>query len=426
MFSVLRRMLAWLRTISPEFAEALTTFARQIFARRVGTFPQTMAGEIAAVKEVLRGPYWNMAYGKNLVHERLEAAFCDYLGSSNAVAVNTGGMALQMSLRALGLKPGDEVLVQVDTCSAAAFAIMNAGATPIFSDISPKTFMLPNDLEFPESIKAVVATHMWGNPQDVHELRRRCDRRGILLIEDACLSLGADVAGRKVGTTGATGVFSFGCLKPIQAGEGGMIVTDDEALARELRSLRHWGDRTIDYGVRDTVQLAWNGRMSEIVAAVALEQLKGFPAHLAEIRENVDEFRRALERIDGLELQLGAASSPESCTFTQIVLRVDPRRLGVTSEMLRGILNRRGIATWLPNFEPVTTLSFFAQNHWRDWIIRGDVERVAANYGSGFSESVGAAAIHGLGIPKQNFSARMRLRHLVKELQSALVAAKAA
>lgn len=425
MFSFLRRILTLLRSISPEAAEALTAFSRQMFARRVGTFPRTLAGEIAAVKQVLRGPYWNMAYGKNLAHERLEAAFCDYLGSSHAIAVNTGGMALQMSLRALGLKPGDEVLVQVDTCSAAAFAVMNAGATPIFSDISPQTFMLPKDLELPPSVKAVIATHMWGSPEDVHELRRLCHHRGISLIEDACLSLGADAAGRKAGVIGAAGVFSFGCLKPIQAGEGGMIVTDDEALARELRSLRHWGDRTIDYGIRDTVQLAWNGRMSEIVAAVVLEQLRGFPAHLVEIRENVEEFRQILKGIDGLELHLGAASSPESCTFTQMVLRIDPQRLGMTGETLRGILSRRGIATWLPNFEPVTTLSFFSKGNWRDWIVRGDIDRAAANYGSRFSESAKVAAIHGIGLPKQNFSTKIRLRHLVKELQSALAAAKA-
>lgn len=426
MFAILRSWMQWLRALSPGLADMLTGFARALSARRIGTFPRIMAGEVAAVKKVLRGPYWNMAYGGNLAHERLEAAFGEYVDSPHAVAVNTGGMALQMSMRALGMKPGDEVMVQVDTCSAAAFAIMNAGATPIFSDISAKTFMLPGKPNLDAGIKAVVATHMWGNPEDVQRFERLCHERGIPLIEDACLSLGTNCAGRKAGSVGKVGVFSFGCLKPVQAGEGGMIVTSDESLARELRSLRHWGDRTIDYGVRDTVQLAWNGRMSEIVAAVAAEQLVGFRQHLEEIRDNVREFQQAIKDIDGLEINFGSASSVDDCSFTQLVLRVDPERLGVTAAALRDLLMQRGVATWLPNFEPIPSLSFFAGDRWQDWILRGDLDRVRANYRSQFPNATHAGSVTGLGLPKRNFAAKMRLRHLIKELRASLATSKAA
>jgi len=363
-----------------------------------------------------------MTYGQGLVHERLESAFSEYLGATNAVAVNTGGMALQMALRALGLRPGDEAVLQVDTCSATAFAAMNAGVTPIFADVSRDTFMLdvPSGVSFLPSTKAVIATHMWGNPENIRALNQLSSELGIPLIEDACLALGAVTDGKMAGSTGVVGVFSFGCLKPIQGGEGGMLVTNDDALARELRSLRHWGDRTIDYGVRDTTQLAWNGRMSELVAAVVREQLRGYPAHLAELQERVAEFQEFLSTIDGIDLQLGTARSIDECAFTQVVARIDPDRIGMPSKELRSRLDKRGIATWLPNFEPIPSLSFFAKGHWKDWILRGRLDAVEANYYARFEDAETVAGRIGVGFPKQHFTSRARLRHLIEALQETL------
>src|SRR6202012_485782 len=108
-------------------------------------------------------------------------------------------------------------------------------------------------------------THMWGNLEDMSNVLQIAERHGLHVIEDTCLALGASTGDCMAGSLGRVGVFSFGCIKPIQGGEGGMIVTGDEALARELRAMRHWGDRTIEYGVRDTSLPAWNGRMSDFV-----------------------------------------------------------------------------------------------------------------------------------------------------------------
>lgn len=397
----------------------LGRLASGIFPGRFGRLPRPLAGEAQALGEVLRGTQWNMAYGKGLAHERLEADFAAYVGAPFAIAVNTGGMALQMSMRALGLAPGDEVLMQVDTCSAAALAVMNAACTPLFSDISRGSFMLPPDavarLAGPNS-KAVIATHMWGNAEDMTGLDQATKARGLGLIEDACLSLGARAGGRMAGTWGATGVFSFGCLKPIQAGEGGIIVTADEALARELRSLRHWGDRTIEYGVRDTTQLAWNGRMSEFVAAVAREQLKGYPAYLAGLRGRVADFARFLDGIPGLELVLGHAASLEDCAFSQVVLRLDCAKAGLTKDVLRQKLSAEGIHSWHANFEPITDLSLFRQDSWRKWILAGDVERAAGNYRQAFSVCRQVYESEGLGLSRMHFQSGWRL----KQLQNAI------
>jgi dTDP-4-amino-4,6-dideoxygalactose transaminase len=412
---MLGALIARLRgSLSPVFYDTLRRFGIRNFGRRLGVFPRPLANEIGAVSDVLHDSKWNMAYGRGLVHERLEAAFADYVGSPHAVAVNTGGMALQMSMRALGLKPGHEVLLQADTCSATAFAVMNAGCTPIFSDIAPETLMLSSaasDLAG-SATKAVIATHMWGNPEDMETIGRTAAERNLTVIEDACLSLGAMSGGQMAGTSGRVGVFSFGSLKPIQSGEGGMIVTADEALARELRSLRHWGDRTLDYGTRDTTQLAWNGRMSEIVAAVVREQLRGYPHHLAGLRAAAADFADFLNGLDGLTLVLGKAASVQDCAFSQIVLRLDPARLGCSKAQLKAALAADGIVTRDANFEPIPSLSFFRNDTWREWILKGDMDRIAANYRMDFPNLREVYQATGLGIPNVHLFSPSRLRNL--------------
>src|SRR5690348_154963 len=330
MRQILLPLVVKLRDWSPSIYYFVVGIARRFLGETFGVYPRTLANEIGAVTEILRGSQWNMAYGRGLVHERLEMEFAESVGVRYAVAVGSGGVALQMAMRAMGLKPGDEAIHQVDTCSATAMAVMNAGVSPIFADISEATFMLDRaDVQrrIGSQTKALICTHMWGNPEDMTAFRVLADERGLKLIEDACLGLGALSNGRPAGSWGDVAIFSFGCIKPIQTGEGGMVVTNDESLARELRSLRHWGDRTIEFGVRDATQLSWNGRMSEILAGVAREQLRGYPKHLAELRDAVSEFQGVLADLPGLTLALGAGESVSCCAFTQIVLRIDEMAL---------------------------------------------------------------------------------------------------
>jgi dTDP-4-amino-4,6-dideoxygalactose transaminase len=410
-----------LRGRYPKLYAQLVSLARRFLGRRLGVYPRPMAGEVAAVTAVLRGSQWNMAYGKGLAHERLETAFAEYVGAAHAVAVNTGGMALQMSMRALGLKPGDEVVHQVDTCSATALAVMAAGCTPLFADISEPTLMLYTEAverTLGERTRALIATHMWGNPEDMAGLGQLAERRGMALIEDACLSLGASIGGRGVGTFGHVGVFSFGCIKPVQGGEGGMIVTGDEALARELRSMRHWGDRTIEFGVRDTLQAAWNGRMSEIVAAVVVEQIKGYPRHLDNLRAAVSEFHTFLARMDGIELVLGNATSLGDCAFSQVVLRIDEAALRWKKTAFKDALAARGVPVWHANFEPITSLTLFRGTAWEEWLPKADLARTRANYQTPFPIAQHLFDSAGLGLSKMNFLSRQNLRHMMKQLEA--------
>lgn len=416
-------LLLKLKTVSPPLYHFLVKLGKKIFKNRLGIYPRLLGKEIEAVSEVLRSSQWNMCYGKGLEHEKLEESFAKYLNVPHAIAVGSGGMALQMSIRALGMKPGNEIVHQIDTCSATAMAVMNAGVTPIFSDISTKNFMLDTghlEKSLSSHSRAIIGTHMWGNPENMAELRLSADTAGIQLIEDACLGLGAIAQGRAAGTWGDVGVFSFGCVKPIQGGEGGMIVTSNSDLARELRAMRHWGDRTIEYGVRDAIQLSWNGRMSEIVAAVVRQQLKGYPSHLNQVRESVFNFKEFISQIPGLDLMLGTDGDISNCSFTQVVLTVNSDSLGLSKQKLWEMLHEKGIPIWHANFELINTLSLFKEGTWKDWIIRGDIERAQVNYQSTFSGAEQVYTEMGIGLGKMNFLSAGNLAHLKKTIHSIL------
>ena len=409
-----------LKTRFPKAFTLLTSLGRRYLGGRLGLYPRLMAGEVAAAASVLRGGQWNMTAGRGLAHERLEAAFAEYIGVPHAIAVNTGGMALQMSIRGLGLKPGDEVIHQVDTCSATALAVMATSCTPVFADVSSETFMLdPASVEhwIGPSSRALIATHMWGNTENMPEFVRIADKHKIPIIEDTCLSLGSTVNGRMAGSFGRVGVYSFGCNKPIQAGEGGMIVTSDEGLARELRAMRHWGDRTLEYGVRDTLVPAWNGRMSEIVAAVVHEQLKGYPRHLASMRDAVSSFIDFTSRIDGIDVALGHATTANECSFTQVTLKLDEAFLGSSKNEFKDALYARGIPVWHANFELINSLTLFRDDNWRPWLPAADVARTRANYHAQFPVAQQLYDHGGLGLGKMNFLSTQNLKHLQAQIE---------
>ncbi|MDX2003045.1 MAG: DegT/DnrJ/EryC1/StrS family aminotransferase [Chitinophagales bacterium] len=352
------------------------------------------------------------------MHERLEQAFANYVGTKYAVAVNTGGMALQMCKRAIGVKPGDEVIHQVDTCVANAFAAVNAFAIPRFSDIDLGTFM-PGRQELEACItgktKALIPIHIWGNAMDMDMVRDIANKHQLTIIEDGCLALGAKWKQENVGSMGHVGVFSFGCLKPIQAGEGGMITTNDEALAKELRTIRSYGDTSWEYNVRDNRTLSWNGRISEIVAAVAFEQLLGYPEFLRRLTENVAEFKKWLETIDGLSIQEGSYQN----AYTQVVLKLEP--LVMSKNDLKQAMEQVGINVWHANFEPITSLSFFRTDEWRTWLPETSHESVAKNFGGQFPNAWKLYNEVGLGIGRQHFISKANVRDLIKKMGNVLL-----
>ena len=410
---------------NPDIYHKIIALGKFIFKKRLGIYPRVLGNEVSAVKRVLRSSQWNMAYGKGLEHEKLEKDFTDFIKTPYAIAVGSGGMAIQMSLRALGIRPGDEVILQVDTCSATAFAIMNAGATPIFADICLNTFMLDKESILKNAsprTKAVLATHMWGNAENIGIIQELCQENKWIFIEDACLSLGTKVKNQQAGYFGNVGIFSFGCIKPIQGGEGGMIVTSDEKLAKELRAMRHWGDRTIDFGERDVTQLSFNGRMSEIVAAVVREQLKGYPKYLSMLQHNVANFAKFLTNVPEISIVTGMGTIQDS-VYSQVVLKINPTAQ-ISKQKLFDSLKEMGIPVWHANFELITQLSFFKQGSWEQWILVGDIDNIKKNYSADFPNAKIIYEALGIGLGKMNFLSKGNLSYLKENLSIALKEAK--
>lgn len=415
-------MLQAVKNLLSEFPlskHLLKFFLQKWFNISYDLYPRPQKNELKQFKKVLFSGKWNSGGASDGMHYELEKEFSNYIGCEHAIAVNTGGMAIQMILRALGLKPGDEIIHQVDTCVATSYAIMNACCTPIFSDIDLNTFMLDkNDIEkkISRKTRVIMPVHIWGNSENMDMISKVASDNNLIIVEDACLSLGALWKERKVGSFGKAASFSFGCLKPVQAGEGGMIVTHDSHLAKELRILRDWGETTKELGYRDQKQLSWNGRMSEFVAAVALEQLRGYQKHLNTVRENVTMFSDYIQKIYGLTLM----HSPDKSAYTQIVVKIDKEKFVLSKKEFMKRLKEKNISVWHANFEPITSLSFFSKKQWKDWILKGDIEFVEKNYSSTYPNSINVYENIGIGINKIHFLHKKNVKILIQVMDSVL------
>lgn len=223
--------------------------------------------EEQAVLDALRSG--RLAQGSRVAE--FEEAFARYLGVRHAVAVSSGTAALIVALRARGIGPGDEVIVPVFTFAATANAVLLVGARPVFVDIREDGFTIdaaPIEAAITPRTKAIIPVHLYGHPCEMPALMEIAQRRGLIVIEDACQALGATWQGRKTGTFG-TGCFSFYATKSITTGEGGMVVTDDDEVAHRARLLRNQGENER----YRTELLGYNFRMSELAAALGLAQL---------------------------------------------------------------------------------------------------------------------------------------------------------
>ena len=158
--------------------------------------------------------------------------------------------------------------------------------------------------------------------------------------------------------------------------------------------------------------------MSEIVAAVVAEQLKGYPSHLASLRDAVAEFQAAIARFEGIELVFGAGTGPQDCAFNQVVIRLDVGALKRSKAEFKDELYRRGVPVWHANFELIPSLTLFAGDAWQRWLPCADGERTGANYHAAFPVARQAFDATGLGLGKMNFLSPQNLHHLIGQLDA--------
>ncbi|MBL1217233.1 MAG: DegT/DnrJ/EryC1/StrS family aminotransferase [Planctomycetes bacterium] len=254
------------------------------------SYPDITQAEIEAVVKVLKSG--RLSIGP--VQEQFEEEVADAVGARHAVAVSSGTAGLHLALLALGIGPGDEVITTPFSFIASANAILYVGAKPVFVDIHPGTLNLdPAKVEraVTDRTRAILAVEAFGNPAMMSQLAGLAAKHEIPLIEDACEGLGGSFGGRQIGSFGRVAVFGFYPNKQITTGEGGMIVTDDERLANQCRSLRNQGRPVASSmsGGRNSdeadskqawlhhTQLGYNYRLSEINAALGLAQMKRLP-----------------------------------------------------------------------------------------------------------------------------------------------------
>jgi perosamine synthetase len=257
--------------------------------------PDVGEDEIEAVTRVLLSPI--LTNGPETVG--FEREFADLHEAEHGVAFANGTVALVALYAALGIGPGDEVIVPSLTFVSSATSVLYAGATPVFADVDPETFNLdPADVarRLTPRVKAILAVHYGGQPADLAELSDLAADAGVVLLEDAAEAHGARYRGRHVGTWGRAGMFSFTPTKNITTGEGGMVITGDGDLARQLRLLRNHGQVSL----YEHAVLGCNWRLSEMQAAMGRAQTAKLGGILARKHTLAADLDRRLDPLAGV------------------------------------------------------------------------------------------------------------------------------
>jgi dTDP-4-amino-4,6-dideoxygalactose transaminase len=342
--------------------------------------------DVQAVLDCLRSGWLTMGPRT----QAFEEALASYVGSPHTVAVSSGTAALHLACLAAGIGPGDEVIVPALTFVASAAAARYVGAEPVFCDIrgagdggsgtssgsgsgsgsgsaegNGGAYDLNIDVadaarRITPRTRAIVAVHFGGYSADVLALRKLCDERGLILIEDCAQAIGArvDDTGHQVGTVGELGTFSFFSKKQLCVGEGGMVATADEELAARVRLLRShalssstWDRHRGHDPAYDVVDIGFNYRLDEPRAALGLSRLRRLDADIARRRELVHAYRERLADMPGLELAWDArAVERSSHFFFPILLRDREAR-----DDLRARLKAVGVqTTWYPALHTFT------------------------------------------------------------------------
>ena len=254
--------------------------------------------DVEAVLGVLRTG--RLALGPQTIH--FEQAICDYVGTRHAVAVSSGTAALHLIVKALGVGAGDEVLVPSFTFAASVNACLYEGATPVFVEIERDTYNLdPADLEgkITPRTKAIMAVDVFGHPADWDAIERIADQHGLKIIDDSCEALGASFKGAKLGRFGDAAAFAFYPNKQITTGEGGVIVTDSDDIARLCRSLRNQGRGEMGAWLEHD-RLGYNYRLDEMSAALGVSQLRRIETFLTKRERVARRYSERLARFDWL------------------------------------------------------------------------------------------------------------------------------
>lgn len=310
------------------------------------SLPSVNENDVEAVLGVLRTPTLSM--GPQVA--AFERAVGRYVGCAEAVAVNSGTSGLHLCLAAEGIGPGDEVVTTPFSFVASANCALYQGARPVFADIDPLTLNIdPEKAEAAVTPKtrALLPVDVFGQPAPVEALRDVAERRGLVLFQDACEAIGAERHGRRVGTQAKAAVFAFYPNKQMTTGEGGMVVTNDTAFARVIRSMSNQGRD--DAGTwMNHVRLGYNYRLDEMSAALGCSQLARLDEIIDRRARVAAGYAERLGGVEGLRLPYVAPETTRMSWFVYVI-RLDPK---VDRPALIAALEADGVPT-RPYFIPI-------------------------------------------------------------------------
>lgn len=321
--------------------------------------------ERQALNEVLEsGVWWRTPGTKTLAFER---EFAAYHQAKHGIAVTNGTHALEVALAAMGIGSGDEVIVPNATFVATASAVLFAGALPVLVDVRADSYCIDPELAeaaITENTKAIIAVHMGGRPADLDQLTAVADKHDIMLLEDAAHAHGSEWRGRKVGSFGIGGTFSFQASKTMTAGEGGMIISDDDDFERLARSTHDCG-RLPGEWFYDHFIYGSNYRLSEWQGAVLLAQLTRLDEQTSRRHQNGRLLDRLLSEIPGVSPQSHDSRVTRNGQYAYI-FHYDKRAFsGVETLRFVEALEAEGIPTQAP-YPPLHKLDVFTSGAYRD------------------------------------------------------------
>jgi perosamine synthetase len=317
--------------------------------------------------------------------EEFEKAFANFTGARAAVAVSSGTAALHTAMHAIGVGPGDEVIVPPITFVATANAVVFQGGRPVFADVDPDTLLIDPERvreKITSRTKAIVAVDYAGHPCRYDILRAIADRHGIALVADACHALGAIFRGKKVGTLADLTAFSFHPVKHITTGEGGAVTTDDAKMAGVMRRFRNHGidsdhRRRSEQGTwhYEMVDLGYNYRITDFQCALGLSQLRKLPQWLDRRREIARWYDEAFAPVAGIEPLV--LSPGVSHAYHLYVVRCGSERLSINRASLFAGLCGEGIGANV-HYMPVHLHPYYRQ---RFGCKEGDCPQAETAYG---------------------------------------------
>ena len=304
----------------------------------IPSWPQAGEREAELLRTVLESPQWG---GFHPFVKEFEESFAAYQHSAFGVSAFNGTVSLEALLATLGLGAGDEVIVPAISFISTATAVSRAGAIPVFVDIDPLSFNIDPErvrLAISARTKAVLAVHFGGTMCDIVSIGQICREHGLALIEDAAHAQGSEWNGKRAGSFGIAGSFSFQNGKVLSAGEGGMLVTSDEELADKLRSFANCG-RIKGHSFYDHQNLGTNLRLSAFQAAVLLAQFERLPQQIATRTDNAATLKRRLGDVPGIAWQ----QQPAEVTQNSLYLLVGRLKNAGVRDQLRRALEVEGV-----------------------------------------------------------------------------------